>query len=149
MMRLRLSGLIVVIFGASLLHLAIAASAREEPTAAYRSLWLDYLSYMKPKSAGVPEPYLSAYTDFDDAGGAYMSVYVVVDEEFIEYLGDNWRDKVRNILVEANTLTTEAGLGLRLHSSGHWHSQDDVKFISSHIPHISQQVKGPPGHITQ
>lgn len=149
MMRLTLlSGLIIVILGASILHLVMLVPPRDDPNAALIGQLSDSSLRVNSGSTSQPDTYLSAYIDFNDVGRAYMSVYVVVDEEFIEYASDDWRYKVYEIIEEADRLTSEAGLGLELHSLGRWHSQDDVRFISSHIQHIGKQVNSLPGLLT-
>lgn len=146
MMRIMLlSGLIVAIFGANL-WLAVMAglsAGRANPAPIHQ-----HVEPLHPVNSDLAKAFLVTYADSNDIGQPYAYVDVAVDEEFIEYFGDGWRNDAYLTIEGTNVLLSEVGFTVKVNSLGQWHSKDNVKFISSHIPHINQQIANPPRHLT-
>lgn len=146
MIRLTLlAGLIAVIFGGGLWLAVPVVLPPEVPGPA---LIGQHSEALQPLDSDEAETFLAVHADSNGSGPAYMYVDLVVDEEFMEYFGESWRSHAYGTIAGANALMSEVGFAARVRSLRQWRSNDDVKFISSHIPYVSRQSESPPRHLT-
>lgn len=82
-----------------------------------------------------------------DESPAYVLVDVVVDEEFVNHIGKDWENRVREIVRNANKLNGQVGLNLKVVSVQRWRSDDAEATLEALLNSAERQTHRNSGNL--
>lgn len=71
------------------------------------------------------------YQDAATQSLAYVRTDVVVDEEFVHQMGEDWENRVREMALDVNSVTGQVGLNLVIVSIQRWRSDDSQDSLAA------------------